>query len=45
MDLRKRYYKIGKNFVSDPELNIIDDYTTMGLQKMSFIEPAESCPH
>ena len=46
LDLHKRSSKIREDFASDPQLNDIIEYgVMMDLQKKSFIEPAESCPH
>ena len=45
LDFRRRSSKIKENFVSDPQLNMIDYGVMMDLQKKSFTEPGESCPH
>ena len=48
LDLPKISSKIRKNFVSNPQLNMIYDVdcdVTMDLQQKSFIEPAESCTY
>ena len=46
--MAKRSSKIGENFVSNPQLNMVQQTIygiTMEPKKKSFAEPAESCPH
>ena len=48
LDFWKRSSKIRENFLSDPQLNMIDilDYgVTMDLQKKYFLKPAKSYPN
>ena len=45
LHLQKTSSEVREDFVSYPQLNMIDNSVTMDLQKKYLIESAENCPH